>query len=220
MELIKKHISEYKRAISMKLSKGKDPIIIAGLGRCGTTLVFNSIIENHLYSGYNGIIQIKDYQGDYLNDVIYKTHDYPPVSLPENVKIIFMFGNPYNTIVSTHRHINLFGELHHKHLGSNKYKLNNDIFYEDTLKLEQLFDAWNKSQNFDFLSLRYESLYDSKSIEILSEFLGFKLKLFPEKERKSNWTRNPKRDQLEKVYGDLFNRIESAENIKIWKKIV
>ncbi len=134
-------------------------------------------------SGYNGIIQLYDYQGGLLNDLIYKAHDYPLVSLSENVKIIFMFGNPYNTIVSTHKHINMFGVLHHKHRGSDNYKKNDNIFFEDTLNLEQLFDTRYQPQNFDFLTLRYESMYNPESIELLSEYLGVNLHLFNKKEK-------------------------------------
>lgn len=218
MELIKKHIAEYKRAISIKLSKGKPPIIIAGLGRCGTTLVFNSIITNHFYLGHNGVIQIQNYSGVFSKDYVYKTHDYPAVSTLENAKIVFMFGNPYNTILSTHYHINMFGVLHHRHLGSKMYKTNDDIFYNDTLDLGRLFDSWYKPQNFDFLSVRYESLYDKNTIENLSDYLGFNLKLFPYKPRSTDWNIHPMKEELIKTYGDLYDKIEKAEDVKLWKK--
>ncbi len=210
-------IERIKTKINITKAQHRDPIIIAGLGRCGTTLVYKSIMNNHYYKGYDGIVQISNYKGTYDKRTIYKTHDYPPLKLPKNVKVIFMFGDLYNTVVSTHYQINLFSKLHHKHLSSKGHKTNDEIFYKDTFNLNKLFEAWYQPQNFEFLSLRYESLYKKKTIEVLSEFLELDLQLLPQKTRKTDWTKNPLKEEIVKTYGVLYDKIEKSDDVKIWK---
>lgn len=206
-----------KRAILLELVNKNNAIIIAGLGRCGTTLLYDSIIRNHYYNFSNDIINMSRFTEGYKDGFIYKSHDYPPKSLPTNVKIVFMFGNPYNTVISTHRRINEWGIMHHRHLNSKLFETNDNIFYKDTLGLELLFDSWYKSQNFEFLSLRYESLYNKNTIRILGEYLGMNLKLFPKKARKAEWEQHHLKDKLIMTYGGLFKKIYSSEDVKVWK---
>lgn len=195
-----------------------EAIIIAGLGRCGTTLLHNSIVQNHYYKGHKQIIKFSNDIINYNNGIIYKTHDYPPSNLLNNVKVIFMFGNPMNTAISTHRRINEWGKSHHYHLGSEKFVENDDILSNDSLNLYNLFKAWIKSQNFEFLSLRYESLYNEPSLELLREYLGFNVKLLPYIPRKTDWNTHRERKSLELTYGDLENLIMDTCDAKIWKK--
>lgn len=212
---------EIRKRIFHRLIQGlknhNEAIIIAGLGRCGTTLVYNSFINNHHFSENRELIQLQDFRDQFVNGIAYKTHDYPPVILPKNVKLIFMFGNPMDTVLSYHQRMNDWGKQHHYHLGSNRFKSNDNIFFEDTLNLGELYQAWNKPQNFEFITVRYENLYDAVTIKTLSDFLGFEFRLLPKKQRNTNWQTHPLKDVLFKTYGRLFEQIKKAENVKIWK---
>lgn len=202
----------------LRLFKGnRSPIIIAGLGRCGTTLVHDSFRFNHHYIPHKDIFMFSD-GIDFKPNIIYKIHDYPPAFLPDNVKVIFMFGNPMNTVISSHRRINEWGVLHHKHLGSDVFKTNDDILNNDTLKLNTLFDAWDQDQNFDFLAVRYETLYSKETVKAISDYIGFKFRLFPEKKRKTNWEKHDMREVLKKVYGELNKKILSRNNFLLRNK--
>lgn len=191
------------------------PIIIAGIGRCGTTLLYNSL-QAKGFIGSGMITNSEDTKFEKGN--IYKTHDYPPDQLPVEAKVIFMFGNPYDIVISTSRKINQWGLEHFEHLASPKYIPNKQLFQSDDLLLERLFDAWMQKQSFSFISIKYEFLYSPKVKEVLNNYLGFKIDLPPRRERKANWQIHPEHEQLKKVYRDLFHKIEKAEDIKIWQK--
>ncbi|MEO2072875.1 MAG: hypothetical protein ABGW99_16205 [Zunongwangia sp.] len=195
-----------------------NPIIIAGLGRCGTTLLHNSFKMNHYYIAHDDFLMFSKNSPEFKLNHLYKTHDYPPQFLPENVKLIFMYGNPMNTVISSHRRINEWGKAHHEHLGSDNFVPNDTIFYNDTLKLNELFDAWNRPQGFEFLSIRYETLYTSGTIKTISDFVGFDFKLLPEKKRQTNWKVHPLKEELLKVYGDLNEKIFNAPDYLIRSK--
>lgn len=207
-----------KGKITRKFYKNRNPIIIAGLGRCGTTLMYNSFVENHYFLTNWRFLMFDDEQIQFERNELYKTHDYPPEYLPDDVNVIFMFGNPLNIAISAHRIINHFGQTHHEHLRSDLYRPNDDILKSDTLKLHELFEAWNQAQNFSFISVRYETLYSQKTVDALSEYLGFRLKLLPQKPRITDWETHPKKQQLLSVYGDLHEKILDADDVKIWPK--
>jgi len=138
--------------------------------------------------------------------------------LPSNVKLIYLFANPLNIVISAHRTINQWGKDHHMHLCSNLFEENNSVFYKDTLLLHRNFEAWYRPQGFGFISVKYESLYENRTIETLSDFLGFHLKLPPFCKRESDYSNHPMKDQLMRVYADLHYKIEKAEKVKIWRK--
>ena len=152
----------------------------------------------------------------YINGFYYKTHDYPPNYLPSNVKLIYMFGNPLNIVISTNKKINEWGYLHHYHLNSNLYRFNDELFYKDTLLLHKHFDTWYKKQNFEFISIKYEALYNKETIEVLNSYLGFQLKIMPYIKREADYKNHPQRENLLDTYCVLYEKIEKAENVKIW----
>lgn len=204
-KLISKRVKNFIQYIISSIFPKNNSIVIAGLGRSGTTLLYNSIAENHFYKKHADIIYFDDIE--WQQGVIYKTHDFPPkTKLPDNVIVIFMFGNIYNTIISTHRKINEWSHLHHSHLRGD-YKSNDHIFYEDTLKLEVHFDKWI---NAGFCNVEYEKLYKVDTQKRLSEKLGITLKMHPEMKRKTNYLLHPSLDAIKKTYGILHNKILQA----------
>lgn len=201
-----------------KSSTFKNAIIVGGLGRCGTTLICDSLKRTGMGVYENNYFLDRFHQQEeYTNGFYYKTHDYPPDYLPSNVKLIYMFGNPMDTAISAHKKINEWGYLHHYHLNSSLYTFNDELFYKDTLLLHNHFDAWYKSQNFEFISIKYDALYNAKTIESLNRFLGFQLSLKPFVNRESDYKNHPHRENLQKTYSKLNKKIENAENVKIWK---
>jgi len=155
------------------------------------------------------------YKGGYL----YKTHDYPPDQMPDNVKVIYLFRNPMNIALSAYYKINQWGEVHHRHFHSDLFKPNEDILYQDTLQLEKQFDAWFKHQGFDFISVKYENLFELDTKQILSEFLGFELQYKEVKASSTNYKDHPKSKDLIKTYALLAEKIDKAPACKLWKSI-
>ena len=220
-ERIKRFIREPFKHFSRKnsYSNFKNAIIVGGLGRCGTTLMCYSL-KNSGFPGDLIFFDRFDQQNELINGCYYKTHDYPPNYLPANVKLIYMFGNPMNIVISTHKKINEWGYLHHYHLDSDLYTFNDEIFYKDTLLLHKHFDAWYKNQNFEFISIKYESLYDTETLNVLKGFIGLELNLLPFVNRETSYKTHPHKKNIIRTYSELNEKIKNADNAKVWKPII
>ena len=138
-----KFLKKNKKYDNRNIGELSNPIIVAGLGRCGTTLVFDAIKKMNQVKKFEFIVSLDSFS-NYENNTLYKTHSYPPRSLNDNIKVIFMFGDIADIIRSTHNKINEWGLLHHKHLGSSRYSYNNSILEGDTLGLYDQFISWMK----------------------------------------------------------------------------
>ena len=211
MQIIKQIKRIYRRLLS------KEAVVVAGLGRCGTTLVHLSLIDYGFSPKASILLCRFEDVTKFLDGYVYKTHDFPPKFLPNNVKLIFMFGNPLDIVISVTNQINNWGREHHKHLGSDLFEENVSLFYKDTLQLHKHFNLWYRQQSFPFISIKYEALYKQESLAKLNEFLGFQLTLPPYRKRSSCWSNHPQKERLLETYGDLFNKVESSQDITIWE---
>ena len=196
-----------------------NPIIIAGLGGCGTTFLSFSLIPPEYRDNSKLSLQFADNLSDcaYKKGVIYKTHDYPNFQEGiSGIKVIFMFGNIYNIIISMEELMNRRGREYFSYLKAGNFRPYEDMYYKDVLNLEKLFDAWYQPQKFPLITLKYEKLYNNDIIEKIRCFLGFKPDLPPYKIRQSNYITHPKKEIMQKVYTNLHKKIEHAEDAKIW----
>jgi hypothetical protein len=214
-------------------------VLIAGLGRCGTTLLFDTLVNKLNFGGF--IVDIsndtlaKEYDTLGQNDLakfwydypriqwksghVYKTHDFAPKNL-QNIKVVFLFGDPRNIVLSAH---NVSPEefilpLHYKHMHAD-FSKRSKYLIKDVLRLEENFDSWYKSQNFPLITVRYEKLY--KNVDMLEAFLNQSLQLPPYKERRFSWealtaTSSFGKHLICKTYQSLITKINNAEDIKIW----
>lgn len=210
----KHYIREIKRYF--KSLADDNAYIIAGLGRCGTTLVQQALIETH------GVIKSRQFlsrfsdENKFVNGTIHKTHDLPPATLSSNVKLVFMFGNPMNAALSGYKEFSK--NKHYAHIGVTDIPDREDIFSRDILLLEKHFDAWHRQQGFDFISVRYETLYAEATRAMLAEYLGFRVNLPPHRQRSTDWQQHDRRDELVATYSGLNAKIESAADARIWLK--
>jgi len=187
-------------------------IVVAGMGRCGTTLVFDAIRKKNEF--------VRDLQNlnnpDFIRLNVIKTHDFPPTTLPPNTKCIYMFGNPYHIVFSSHgpkvNHHEHYLNMHSE--PSSRFKFT----WEDTLQLQKNFTLWHQPQPFPLLTLRYETLW--QNIHVLNEFLGFEVQLPKQKPRETHFENPQLANQMWEVrrtYEPLHNIIEQAPNAKIWE---
>jgi hypothetical protein len=193
----------------------KNAVIVAGLGRCGTTLLYQAL-RNYGFKTPAGFVD--DLEGNVKLEpgCVYKTHALPPSNLPEHVKLVFMFGNPMDIVISTHKMINRWGREHHRHMGSDRFVCNDCVLEADTLQLHKHFDSWYCSHSWPFISLRYEALYKRETLKALRCFLGINFKLPPFHRRSTDWTQHPEKKKLWQIYGDLNEKIARAEDVRIW----
>jgi len=191
-------------------------VVVAGWGRCGTTLLFNALsTSGHLLHDIFFINRF-DERRPYYKGICSKTHDLPPPILPPHVKVIFLFGNPMNAALSAFNAFPKHPDVHFKHIDS-PYTDERHLFYcRDVFQLTKQFDAWYKPQGVGLLTLRYETLYAEQTQETLQSFLGFELKMPPYRARKTDWQTHPLRAALQETYGALQKRVEAADDARIW----
>ena len=189
-------------------------IVVGGLGRCGTMLVHTALKRAWLRE--TPFVDRLQQQAVFQAGRLYKTHDYPPPTLPAHVKTIFMFGHPFDIVLSTQNQINHWGRRHFSALSADGFHPNDDLIGADLLGLERLFDAWYQSQGFEFISIRYESLCHKQTLEILWDYLGFRFQLPPYRPRRTNWQEFERKSDLIAVYGELQEKIERAKDCEVW----
>ena len=210
-----------------KLVKKDIPLVIAGLGMCDIMLLTYSLMPKRcrnktdykvFYDVGNSLYKdVYKKDGIYKKGVIYKVYGYPNHRKhSNNVKVIFMFGNIYDTVITTEESINKFRIGHFRHLKADNCRLYEDIYYKDVLSLEKLFDSWYRPQKFPLMTLRYETLYNNDTIEKMRYFLGFKPDFKPVKTRTVDYTTHPKKEIMQKVYKNLHEKIKQAEDAKTW----
>ena len=210
----KHYIREVRRFL--KSLSEDNAYIISGLGRCGTTLMQFALIESRgLIKSRRFLSRFSD-EKNFVKGTLYKTHSAPPVRLPPHVKLVFMFGDPMNAALSGYKEFSKENDKHFQHIGASEVPDREDIFSRDVLMLEQHFDAWYQRQGFDFISVRYETLYTEETQSMLAEYLGFRLKLPPYRQRSTDWRQHERRDELAATYAGIGNKIEAADDCRIW----
>lgn len=153
--------------------------------------------------------------------ILYKTHDYPPQQIPnKNLRMIYIFANPTDVVLSLLRLYNEKGEewmkLHYSHLKINYGNFHN-IIREDQLQLKQHLDSWIKEKRFPTLFIKYEKLWDYQ--DDISSFLGFNMHLPVYRVRKSKSKANDigskELEMINETYRDLKKKISSLDDLII-----
>ena len=129
-----------------------------------------------------------------------------------------MFGDPMNAALSGYKEFSKENDKHFQHIGASEVPDREEIFSRDVLMLEQHFDTWYQQQGFDFISVRYETLYTEETQSMLAEFLGFRLILPPYRQRSTDWRQHERGDELATTYAGLNAKIEAAADCRIWLK--
>ena len=195
-------------------------IIVNGLGRCGTTMLFDRIRRTRKsrfrQPRFGFRVTFEDIPFDTAGT--WKTHALPPAPgvVPAEARVIYLFGNPMDIAVSTHWKINSWGEQHHCNMGSDRFEPNNQVLREDSLDMAGHFAAWYAPQAFPLLTIRYESLWSPEAGAALDAFLGFELRLSTYRERERSWATHPEKETVEAAYGELAQTIDAADDVRLW----
>lgn len=176
--------------------------LVAGIPKSGTMLIWKAIPESQRA----------------------KTHLFPDVKFSIEgkkvdpfYKVIFLFGDPILSVISTLRDCNQSKEwmsLHAKHCGCLKSLHEIDIINRDDFNYERMFIEWTTTDKFSVLCLRYESLYSN--INLLESFLAREIRLPPWRKRVTTYN-DVSPETLERVkstYGNLAKIIENYPDYK------
>ena len=183
--------SIFKIIIRRICFSGKPKIVIAGTGRCASTLFTICVARSYLsslklpfpksFEKYLAPLLI-----EYVEDLrairfstapVIKTHDlYLAESFPHDTKSIFIYGDPLISAVSVALQCEILGEAwvvqHIRHLrGSGQVS---ELFSKDVLNYEEQIISWSESPS---LKLHYPTYWNQQNS--ISEYLGFELSLPP-----------------------------------------
>lgn len=189
-------------------------ILIASIPRSGSTYLLRVCMGLSLASDYpvtsfsKFVINIKR-DSFYGSELFYKTHDFAPENIPENVKALFLFSNPIDAVLSTLENrfdANTFALCHCKRKDVN-------IIDRDDLNYEKMFITWTSpNKQYPVLAIRYEKL--NENIKTVSDFIGKNIVLPKWKPRKLYKPHSNIERRLNITYGSLINRIEKFPDIK------
>jgi len=215
------------RNLGVRDKMNKSSYIVASLGRCGSQLV-TVALHKHIW-GFEDHAKpflkktrpfIREYPEVFKPDIVHKTHLYP-TEYPDNCKVIFTFGDPLSIVLSVLKKSSepVWGPAHFKNMDADWSKVGN-ILTEDVLGLEKMFDAFYQEQSCPSMCVRYEAMWDNENI--MSDFFGFSFNLPAKKQREADKIKEQlSQEQIKQFnigYASLVEKINNAEDCKIWSK--
>jgi hypothetical protein len=157
-------------------------ILLNAIPRSGSTYLFRSIagLDDKKTTPKNNM-DVIEYNGHSVfvpyvyvnNEKMYKTHlpyEWWDKYLKKSDRVIFIYGNIIDSVISTK--LNRYDINHFRNCGyiGGEPK---DIFFDDFLGYEHLFDSWKNKSNVLFV--RYENIPKVKGK--IEKFLGFSFTL-------------------------------------------
>lgn len=185
-----------KRTLQKICLKSDPPIIVASMGRAGSTLVFDSVI-NAKADQYPTFFRpfykrlITDFSWclegfKFSKGAVYKTHDFPPVDgAIKDCKVIYVYGPATEAVISVFGCEAKFGSQwvnrHLEHLNASESFAS--IYDSDVLRIEEQIKRWGRCDTANIFFLYYSDIWDE--LGQLQNFLGFDIQLPPRRERQS-----------------------------------
>lgn len=176
-------------------------IVVASVGRCGSTALCGAIADafpGEPYAFYRHPSQFPD-------SGIIKTHCWAPDKLDPDTKYVFIYGDPVMIAISVHERPPEFLILHYKHMGANTELMKNWPT-ERVLHMRQNFRSWR--EHFfepNVFHLVYDNLFDEDWMGSLGEFLEAEMHALARKKRRTVFDPgNPDHIAAKKTYTGLF----------------
>jgi len=166
MSLIKSAVKLWVRSVCIKETSVS--VLVASMGRGGSTMIADAVSEATLASRgrfpftlTNSLVREAAWtlkEGNFKPGLVYKTHYFPDgLAAPDFLKVIYLFGNPYDVIRSVLHCEQQLGiswiKEHFDHLKCDftEYR---PIFDTDVLGLDRQLDAWLRPQRFPLLTTK------------------------------------------------------------------
>lgn len=184
-----------KRVLQFALPSKIPPLIVASMGRSGSTLVWDALRQAVTLERFPGLLQrqglrlVSDQawnlsRARFAPGVVYKTHGLAD-ELPTDsgARVVFLFGSATDAALSVHACRDRYGERwieqHFEHLrASGPFE---ELGARDVLRFSEQLDGWIGKSGTERLILHYDALWDH--VDTLSEFTGASIKLPPRRAR-------------------------------------
>ncbi|EDX75667.1 hypothetical protein MC7420_6322 [Coleofasciculus chthonoplastes PCC 7420] len=205
------------RFLKQQVIRGNLDVLVCSPGGVGSSF-FIAFLEK-----YKSVNSYKDRDG-------LKHIDRPPLTLNSNLKAIYIYGEPFNAVLSLFRR-----KYHHYQSKKLLFKYPNiepitknctlKKYLEegiDRLKLGAHFENWNNSRvTYPIMLVKYESIWENLPeifdyLEIPQSEIG---NFPPPQNRNSDWNllSEDLKDLFFNMYGDLQEKIMNFDDIKIIK---
>lgn len=215
-----------KRALQRRLRSTYPPIVVASIGRSGSTLLHRAILDARVAaSPLPKVLAERVYRDDAwrLNGiplragVVYKTHDTPDprVPLAGDPKSVFVHGSPIESVRSLLLRRAEFGNdwmaAHLAHLGASASL--DEALDRDVLGFEQQLDRWLSMDAVNqVLAVKYDALWSA--VPDLRRFLHLEIALPPRRPRQADRKLDPDvESRLRQVYGRLEDRYRELPEV-------
>lgn len=188
MRLLKYGVTCGLKSLGKRIPSILPPIIIASVGRAGSTVLYDSVIAavaSQRFAARNIVTQIMvsdtlwHKKTNLSSGIVYKTHGREPECYIDKAKIIYIHDKPSDVIKSLQLQHEKLGQTwitqHQLHLGVEPFEfgcaLQSDRFY--LLDHVKSWSKWKKHENLLFIS-RYDIWHNKQLIE---NFLGLPVTL-------------------------------------------
>jgi hypothetical protein len=216
-----------KKLLAKTNSKLEYPVVVASCGRSCSTLLTMAIAESASkikanlggYSLKHGIVMYewRLKKANFVDGMVYKTHDLPPVETDEvrKVKFIYTYSDPYKIISSP---VKKERELGKKWIKDHSWRLRGEAksmenaFREDVIGFKKNFELWRKKENIDILLLRANEIWKQK--DKIEDHIGITVSLPERRERTSDIKEidsEEKIEEMKKTYGDMHEVVQKHE---------
>ena len=204
------------------------PLIVASMGRSGSTLVVDALREAMSQARFpkalhrQGLRIVADEAWDldrktFRPGVVYKTHGLAD-ELPEDsgAQVVFLFGSALDAALSVlacrDRYPDGWITDHFDHLrASGSF---DDLGHWDVLRFGEQLDGWIGKSGTRRMILHYDALWDNE--DKLAEFTGVPLRLPPRRERTGATSADAKnRARFAKTYAALDARIAAMPRCQV-----
>lgn len=187
-------------------------VLIAGVPRCGSTLLIRSLANLPVGSGFprtDPWCRFVDDLTDLQRSPLLKTHALPPSQLPGDVRVVFLFGDVVSAVISTLQR--RYDRGHFRHCGYSAVE-DPDIVERDDLGYKRIFDAWMHETTFPVLAMRYEKMWEH--VTAIGTFLEMPLNL-PEKRERQTRPEPELAKRIERTYAELIDKIRQSPDISL-----
>lgn len=218
----------FKQRVNTLLATNSRCILIASMGRAGSTVLFRAVkrgAANNIFSERISLLGeklIADACWD-LNklfcskNMVIKTHGLPTSNLLKyKPKVIFIYGSASDSIISILANKMKLGDNwyndHLSHLGCKDTGL--DITSNDALGFQNQIESWRNFIGVERLLVHYDELWHKE--QLISDFCGFQIKLPERKERNSkHLISDLEASRIRRNYAQLDHWIEVQKKFEI-----
>jgi hypothetical protein len=214
-----------RRALRTAAGIGRPSLVVASMGRSGSTLLYNAVSDAMTRSSPVGPHMARRVVRDVAWDlgsarlqrgVVYKTHDAAKDSLDgDDVRAIFVFGPASDSALSVISCRDRFGEAwvreHFKHLhadGSTE-----DLLHRDALGFRRLIESWTIARPYPILLLHYHHLWECQ--RQISDFIGAPVLLPDQRARRHSHLEASTIQQVRRNFQELDSWISALPRCQI-----